>query len=208
MDSVRAKWVWRVLVVLLLAGGAAYGLLCSSGIPSGPLPGGDAPARISLTKAGEPGQPMVVEGRVFQPDGKTPAPGVVLYVYQTDLSGHYNTQPGRPPRLRGWMKTDAQGRYEYRSIRPAPYPGRSIAAHVHTQLWGGGWPAQWNEDLLLADDAFLKETERLRSAAAGTFAFVCTPRLVAGVAHCTHNLRLKPKGDTFEENTRHGFRRD
>lgn len=178
----------------------------SSGTPSPDrLPGNDAPARITIPAPGEPGEPLIVSGQVFQPDGKTLAPGVVVYVYHTDAKGLYSPQRGAPPRLRGWMKTDARGRYEYRTIHPAPYPGHEIPAHVHTQLWGGGWPAQWNEDLLFADDAFLKEAERCRSAGLGAFGFICAPRRVEGALRCTHNLRLKPRGDTFEENTRHGF---
>lgn len=202
----RRVYLWVLGgVALVVAVGAGYRLSGSSGVPAGRLPGEDAPSRISLTQLGEPGEPLRVEGQVFQPDGKTPAPGVVLYVYQTDSTGRYNPVPNRPPRLRGWMKTDSQGRYEYRTIRPAPYPEREFAAHVHTQLWGGGWPAQWNEELLFADDRFLKEGDRSRSTALGRFAFVCAPRRVDGIQRCTHNLRLKPKGDTFEENTRHGF---
>jgi protocatechuate 3,4-dioxygenase beta subunit len=205
--SATKTWTWRGIAVLLVAGVGLTIALASSGSSKEQLPGNDAPPRIVIAPPGEPGQPLLVEGRVFRPDGKTPAGGVVVYVYQTDITGRYQKLPGQPPRLRGWMKTDAEGRYQYRTIRPAPYPGNDIPAHVHTQLWGAGWPAQYNEDLNFADDRFVKEADRRRSSALGSFAFVCAPRLVAGVQHCTHNLRLKPQGDRFEENTRHGFRR-
>lgn len=187
-----------------LAAGAALGLAAALAAGGG-LPGGDAPSRIVLTPPGESGTPLEVEGRVFRPDGTTPAAGVFVYVYQTDAAGHYQRRPGEPPRLRGWMKTDGAGRYGYRTVRPGPYPGRTIAAHVHTQLWGSGAPAQYNEDLVFADDPFLAEAERRRSAAAGRFAFVCAPRVAAGVGRCTHDLRLKAEGDRFEESIRHGL---
>jgi protocatechuate 3,4-dioxygenase beta subunit len=204
--STRTKTLLGAGIGLVLLTGLGWASPPSSNRPSpDQLPGQDAPARITIPAPGEPGEPLVVSGQVFQPDGRTLAPGVVVYVYHTDAKGLYNPQRGAPPRLRGWMKTDAQGRYEYRTIRPAPYPGREIPAHVHTQLWGGGWPAQWNEDLLFADDPFLKEAERRRSASLGTFAFVCAPHREASVLRCAHNLRLKPQGDTFEENIRHGF---
>ena len=86
--------------------------------------------RTSIGAKDEPGEPLVVRGVIYQRDGKSPAPGVILYVYQTDATGHYAPGPDqthgrRHGRLRGWMKTDADGRYEFRTIRPAPYPGQT-----------------------------------------------------------------------------------
>jgi protocatechuate 3,4-dioxygenase beta subunit len=47
------------------------------------------------------------------------------------------------PRV-GATRTDAQGRYRFRTIRPAPYPGRT--PHIHVKLrhptWGE-WTSQW-----------------------------------------------------------------
>jgi hypothetical protein len=31
--------------------------------------------------------------------------------FQTDVTGVYNRERGAPPRLRGYMKTDAEGRF-------------------------------------------------------------------------------------------------
>lgn len=173
------------------------------------LPGQDAPSTITLVAADEPGSPLRVTGQVFLPDGETPAAGIVLYVYQTDLTGRYNRLPRWWPRLRGWLKTDAEGRYQYRTIRPASYPNSSIAQHVHTQLWGDGVPAQWGKDLNFADDPFVSAQDKTRSAAAGRFGWICEPRPDdAGVTHCVHDLRLKTTGDEFGVTMRHGFRAD
>jgi protocatechuate 3,4-dioxygenase beta subunit len=170
------------------------------------LPGGNAPSRIVLTQAKAGEQPLLVEGQVLRPDGKTPAAGIVLYVYQTDTTGRYSARPGDPPRLRGWVRTDTAGRYAYRTIRPGPYPGHRTPAHVHVQLWGDGAPPQWGTTLEFADDALLGRTERQESTALGRFAFVCVPRLDAQkVQHCRHDLRIKSTEDRFEPNTRHGF---
>lgn len=38
-------------------------------------------------------------------------------------------------RLEGWAKTDFEGRFEFRTIRPGPYPGRREAAHIHLTLF-------------------------------------------------------------------------
>lgn len=169
------------------------------------LPGISAAASIRIVAESEPGVPLLVEGTIYAPDGETPVPGVILYIYHTDLTGRY-AQQGRIPRLRGYMKTDAQGRYSYRTIRPASYPNSSIAAHIHPQLWGGGYEPQWNRDLNFADDPFVTDAERRDSQAAGRFAWICDGKPDAeGVLHCTHNLRLKPHGDRFEESIRHGL---
>ena len=183
--------------------------LAGAAVAKSPLydPGPNAPWRITIAGPSEPGDRLIVSGRIVQPDGKTPAPGLVLYVYQTDHTGLYNPQRGAPPRLRGWMKTDAEGRYEYSTVRPMPYPGGRIAAHIHTQIWGASAriPPQWNTELLFADDPRVPESERRESANASEFAWVCSPQVRDGVAHCTHNLRLKPNGDRFEDGIRHGL---
>jgi len=208
MDRNRTKATLRALLAGAVLASAATLAAAWDGIvraKSGVRAGAGAPARIELAGADEPGQRLVVSGQVFRPDGTTPAAGVTLYVYQTDRTGLYGAR-GEPPRLRGWMTTDAAGRYEYRTIRPGSYPGREIAAHIHTQLWGGGIHRQWNRDLLFADDPLLAARDREASEAAGRFAWVCAPESDAeGVLHCRHDLRAKPVGDRFEPNIDHGL---
>jgi protocatechuate 3,4-dioxygenase beta subunit len=134
------------------------------------------------------------------------APGVVLYVYQTGVDGLYQGAGERVPRIRGYVKSDAQGRFRYRTIRPGSYPNSRIPAHIHTQLWGGGYEPQWNRDVNFVDDPYVSESEKRDSAAAGRFAWICDPKKDAdGFLRCTHNLKLKPHGDHFEGNVRHGL---
>ena len=67
------------------------------------------------------------------------------------------------------MKTDAEGRFEYDTIRPGSYPGSTIAAHVHHQAWGSGVPPQWVSDLNFADDPFVSPPSgRARRLPAGS----------------------------------------
>ncbi len=158
-----------------------------------------------MTSKDEPGEPMHIEGRVLAPDGVTPAAGIVVYVYQTDIQGIYHREAGHAPRIRGWMRTDERGRFAYRTIRPAPYPGTRIAAHVHTQLWGPGYPAQFGTTLRFADDPLLSEDERERAAARGAFAGIRPLGKKRGVWRGTHQLRLGRDGDRFQSNIRHGL---
>ena len=167
-------------------------------------PCADATVRAVLAAADEPGPRLLVRGRLFAPDGERPAAGAILYAYQTGVTGVYNRDPGAPPRLRGYMKTDADGRFEYDTIRPGSYPGTRVPAHVHHHAWGGGWPAQWLGELNFADDPFLSDAQRQQSATAGRFAWVLTPRQEAGRLVVELNLRLKAEGTGFEPNIRHG----
>lgn len=70
------------------------------------------------------GDRVVVRGRVTDVDG-VPLVGVVLDCWQNATAGFYACQqPGiqSADNLRGIYRTDADGRYEIRSVRPVPYP--------------------------------------------------------------------------------------
>ncbi|MBI3234629.1 MAG: intradiol ring-cleavage dioxygenase, partial [Bacteroidetes bacterium] len=88
----------------------------------------------------EKGQKLLVTGKVFKIDGKTPAPNVIIYYWQTDNNGYYSPtkemdeKATRHGHIRGWVKTDENGSYSIYTIRPAPYPGRDIPAHIHTSI--------------------------------------------------------------------------
>ena len=94
------------------------------------------------TSAGwtEKGRKLLVTGTVFKLDGKTPAPNVVIYYWQTDHNGYYSPKQGmdektkRHGHIRGWVKTDQKGQYSIYTIRPAPYPNENIPAHIHTSI--------------------------------------------------------------------------
>lgn len=79
--------------------------------------------RTAFPVAKDDGEPMTISGTVYQSDGKTVAPNVLLYFYHTDKFGIYGRQ-GQPKhgRFRGWLLTNEKGRYEFASIRPASYP--------------------------------------------------------------------------------------
>ena len=83
---------------------------------------------------------LLIKGTVFKKDGKTPAPDVIIYYWQTDANGYYSPIDGmdeafkRHGHIRGWVKTDNSGRYAIYTIRPAPYPNSDIPAHIHTSI--------------------------------------------------------------------------
>lgn len=113
--------------------------------------------RMALAGPDEPGEPMIARGVVYAADGVTPAPDVVIYVHQTNAEGRYadgdDTLGGRRHgRLRGWVKTGADGAYEVATIKPGPYPGRDVPAHVHLYIWEPGRTPYWIDDVVFAGE--------------------------------------------------------
>jgi len=156
-----------------------------------------APSELSwqtqIVKNGEPGEPLIVAGRVSAPDGPTPAEGVTVYAYNTDAEGYYGENRAEdPPRIYGWMKTNAAGGFELRTIHPGCYLGMRVPAHVHFVLWGGGYLLQWTEELkfeggryitpaLVAEDAQLSEFRTIQRLSRGN----------DGVLRCAFQIRLR-----------------
>ena len=93
----------------------------------------DAPSTVTVAGPNEPGTRLIVTGRTL--DGLRPVAGVSLYVFHTDARGRYATDIADlsaaelNPRLNGALRTDAQGRYQYDTIRPGSYDNGP--AHVH-----------------------------------------------------------------------------
>ena len=77
-----------------------------------------------------------ISGTVYKRDGKTPAKDIILYVYHTDDTGRYPTQASstgyekRHGYMRTWLKTNAQGQYEFYTSRPASYPNSTVPQHI------------------------------------------------------------------------------
>jgi protocatechuate 3,4-dioxygenase beta subunit len=157
-------------------------------------PAASLSSKARIAPAGEPGEPLVISGQVFDATGTHPVPEVVVYAYHTDIKGLY-TRSGaaRPPRLRGWAKTDAEGRYEFQTIRPAPYPGNGPPAHVHFHLSGAGHPRQEAEEMVFEGDPKITPEMAERSRRAGRFGGVRPiTRGADGAWRCTFDMRLRP----------------
>lgn len=167
--------------------------LSAQPVPAEQPPASDYPldweSRIASDR--EPGEPMTFSGMVCGPDGKTPAIGVVIYAYHTDVKGLYRPD-GSPglPRLRGWARTNHEGRYEFRSIRPAPYPGGGIAAHVHLSAGGAGYAWKWLDTLEFAGDPYLREPDIERARTRGRFSWIRSLVKEGGVWQTRHDIRL------------------
>ncbi len=101
-------------------------------------------SHLSMVTPDEPGEPMLIQGRVLRPGDGQPVEGAVLELYHTDHTGHYepgeSTGEDRNSRLFAFVRTDADGRFEVRTIKPAPYPGTGPgAAHIHYIISAEGY---------------------------------------------------------------------
>lgn len=141
-----------------------------------------------VVSSSEPGEPLDMTGILYRADGVTPASGMLLFVYHTDSRGQYNDRGDeRDPRLRGWMRTGPDGRYRFRTIRPAPYPRHTIPAHIHATTSGPGCAERWVDDYRFEDDPLLTSAER-DSAGARNASVVRLARDGAGVWHGTRDI--------------------
>ncbi|HSV35569.1 MAG TPA: intradiol ring-cleavage dioxygenase, partial [Ramlibacter sp.] len=84
------------------------------------------------------GQPAWVEGSVTDLQGR-PVAGARVEIWQCDEAGHYHHPGDRgtaDPAFQGFgqVTVGADGRYRFRTIRPAPYSGRTPHIHVKVRL--------------------------------------------------------------------------
>ncbi len=85
------------------------------------------------------GEHLGLEGRVTDSNERT-LDGASIEIWQCDALGHYrhpSTEPTTDPvdeafQGFGSARSDASGRYRFRTIKPVPYPGRT--PHIHVKL--------------------------------------------------------------------------
>lgn len=82
------------------------------------------------------GQPCWIEGTVVDANG-VPVIDAMVEIWQCDQAGHYH-HPGdgsqADPAFQGFGRTSVgpDGRYRFRTLRPAPYSGRT--PHIHFKV--------------------------------------------------------------------------
>jgi protocatechuate 3,4-dioxygenase beta subunit len=91
-----------------------------------------SPRRSDLREPNMRGEPCELAGRVLTRSCR-PVAGALVDLWQADAEGEYDNSGFR---LRGHLFTDAEGRYSFRTIVPAAYPGRTRHFHVKVQAPG------------------------------------------------------------------------
>ena len=133
------------------------------------------------------GEHLGLEGRVVDVNERL-IDGAAIEIWQCDAVGHYrhpSTEPASGAVADGFQgfgatRSEAQGQYRFRTIKPVPYPGRTPHIHVKlrhasfgevtSQLFVAGDPGNARDFLwraLAADDRAALEM-RLQNAGADT----------------------------------------
>ena len=144
---------------VLLAAFIVTGSLLGQAVHEAPA---GAPATGQLSPKGEPGQPLTITGTVVDANGK-PIRGASLYVYQTDHEGYYGVKPAsdsRNPRLKLFLRSDANGGWSFDTVKPGSYPGTRNPAHIHFEVSAPG-RASRSFEIVFEGDPFI--TERMRA---------------------------------------------
>lgn len=124
--------------------------------------------QTTIASPAEPGERMEISGILYQVDGKTPAPDVILYVYHTDAKGIYSPAPDATGgarvhgHLRGWVRANQRGEYKFTSIRPAHYPNSRGPAHIHSIVKEPGKNEYYIDEYLFDDDPAVTREPRPR----------------------------------------------
>lgn len=152
------------------------------------------PWNIRIVSDQEPGEPLIVSGIIYSPDGKQPLPGITLYVYQTDATGRYTTSGGdnRGTRIHGVMRTNAEGRYEFRTIKPGSYPNSRNPAHIHAYVSGPSYPEYWIDEYLFAEDPFVTDDAKRGAGAQGKFSHILSlTRGSDGILRAVRDIKIE-----------------
>ncbi len=149
----------------------------------------------TLPDFNEQGPKIKISGIVYQSNGKTPAKDVVLYFYHTDQTGHYprkGNETGWGKRhgyLRGWVKTNNKGEYEFYTLKPAAYPQRGEPAHIHITVKEPDKNEYYIDDYLFDDDPLLTQIQRSNLKNGGGNGIVKL-KLLNGILEAKRNITL------------------
>lgn len=69
-------------------------------------------------------QKLKITGTIYESDGVTPAKNVLLFIHHTDENGNFELKRQNKKRYvhhRGWVKTDADGKYTFYTFVPGNY---------------------------------------------------------------------------------------
>ncbi len=105
----------------------------------GPFYRPGAPLRTNLRLPGSKGVPIILTGKIFKDDGKTPIHDALVEIWHCDENERYDNTSDQY-NYRGGQKTKQDGSYAFKSILPVPYmavPNNEATwrpAHIHMRV--------------------------------------------------------------------------
>ena len=106
---------------------------------------------------------LKITGIIYESDGVTPAKGVLLFIHQTDEDGNFELKRENKKRYvhhRGWIKTDADGRYTFYTFVPGSYIYGNEFKQILPIVKEPNKPEYKIESFLFDDDPSLTESCR------------------------------------------------
>lgn len=108
---------------------------------------------------------LKIVGTIYESDGVTPAKNVLLFIHQADENGDFELKRYNKKRYvhhRGWIKTDADGRYTFYTFVPGKYIYGNELKQILPIIKEPGKPEYKIETFLFDDDPLLTESCRTR----------------------------------------------
>jgi protocatechuate 3,4-dioxygenase beta subunit len=124
------------------------------------------PAFADLTKPESQGERIIVRGRVTDEDGR-PQRNTIVEVWQANAAGRYDHpldthDAPLDPHFHGEGRvfTDAEGWYQFTSVKPGAYPWRNHynawrPNHIHFSLFGAGFASRLITQMYFPGDPLL-----------------------------------------------------
>lgn len=141
----------------------------------GLVKGHAAAGPVTMVPASEPGDLLHVRGVVRDPAGR-PISGALIYAYHTSARGWYSDKAAhisgdsgdfKYARLFVYLKSDDNGTFNLRTIRPAGYPDTDLPAHIHIHVDAPDRRATYGTEIRFDDDPRLTTAWRDRSKTEG-----------------------------------------
>ncbi|MCB4808453.1 hypothetical protein LG651_09325 [Tamlana sp. 62-3] len=106
---------------------------------------------------------LKITGTIFESDGVTPAKNVILFIHQTDENGNFELKRENKKRYvhhRGWIKTNADGKYTFYTFVPGSYFNGKEIKQILPIIKAPGQDEKKIESYVFNDDPSLKDSCR------------------------------------------------
>lgn len=151
----------------------------------------------NLNPGNLPGEAIKVSGHVYSGTGtSTPIPGAKIEIWHADSAGVYHPNANGPASqyspdqlaLRGYVLTDKNGYYQFTSIYPGYYQGRT--RHIHVRASANGFGGVTTQIIVppKAGDGTTPETDSIAQSLPKSYWVTFTPK--NGVQETTFDFHL------------------
>ncbi len=106
---------------------------------------------------------LKITGTIYENDGVTPAKNVLLFINQADEDGNFELKRHNKKRYvkhRGWVRTDADGRYTFYTFVPGKYIFGNELTQIHPIIKEPSKPEYKIESFVFDNDPLLTKSCR------------------------------------------------